>query len=64
MLNSKAVKYMQSVFSVKDAISKKESREISALFGVTVTQVIVCLMFTEINLFFWALILFVNEFIL
>lgn len=39
MLNSKAVKYMQSVFSVKDAISKKESREISALFGVTVTQV-------------------------
>ena len=30
---------MQSVFSIKDAISKKESREISALFGVTVTQV-------------------------
>ncbi|XVF21914.1 hypothetical protein REPUB_Repub12eG0129900 [Reevesia pubescens] len=30
---------MQAVFSIKDAISKKESREISALFGVTVTQV-------------------------
>ncbi|XP_059659526.1 homeobox protein LUMINIDEPENDENS [Cornus florida] len=39
LLNPKAVKYMQSVFSIKDAISKKESREISALFGVTVTQV-------------------------
>ncbi|XWS36207.1 hypothetical protein CRYUN_Cryun20dG0065500 [Craigia yunnanensis] len=30
---------MEAVFSIKDAISKKESREISALFGVTVTQV-------------------------
>ncbi|XP_055813378.1 homeobox protein LUMINIDEPENDENS isoform X2 [Solanum dulcamara] len=30
---------MQSIFSVKDAINKKEIREISALFGVTVTQV-------------------------
>jgi len=30
---------MQSVFSIKDVISKKESRETSALFGVTVTQV-------------------------
>ncbi|XP_057484483.1 homeobox protein LUMINIDEPENDENS-like [Actinidia eriantha] len=39
LLNPKAVKYMQSVFSIKDAISKKESREVSALFGVTVTQV-------------------------
>ncbi|XAR61293.1 hypothetical protein NMG60_11034943 [Bertholletia excelsa] len=39
LLNPKALKYMQSVFSVKDAITKKESREISALFGVTVTQV-------------------------
>lgn len=39
LLNPKAVKYMQAVFSIKDAISKKESREISALFGVTVTQV-------------------------
>ncbi|GMN38080.1 hypothetical protein TIFTF001_007342 [Ficus carica] len=39
LLNPKAVKYMQSVFSIKDAISKKESCEISALFGVTVTQV-------------------------
>lgn len=39
LLNPKAVKYMQSVFSIKDAISKKESREISALFGVTITQV-------------------------
>ncbi|GMH25994.1 hypothetical protein Nepgr_027837 [Nepenthes gracilis] len=39
LLNPKAVKYMQSVFSIKDAISKKESREISARFGVTVTQV-------------------------
>ncbi|XP_022758039.1 LOW QUALITY PROTEIN: homeobox protein LUMINIDEPENDENS-like [Durio zibethinus] len=39
LLNPKAVKYMQAVFSIKDVISKKESREISALFGVTVTQV-------------------------
>ena len=39
LLNPKAVKYMQSVFSIKDAVSKKECREISALFGVTVTQV-------------------------
>ncbi|KAL6500364.1 hypothetical protein OROHE_025730 [Orobanche hederae] len=39
LLNPKAVKYMQSVFSTKDAISKRESREISAQFGVTVTQV-------------------------
>ncbi|KAJ8543310.1 hypothetical protein K7X08_005833 [Anisodus acutangulus] len=39
LLNPKAIKYMQSLFSVKDAINKKEIREISALFGVTVTQV-------------------------
>ncbi|CAO2824495.1 unnamed protein product [Amaranthus hypochondriacus] len=38
-LNLKALKYMQAVFSIKDAISKKESREIGALFGLTVTQV-------------------------
>lgn len=40
LLNPKAVKYMQSIFSIKDAISKKESREISALYGVTATQVL------------------------
>ncbi|XP_058084253.1 homeobox protein LUMINIDEPENDENS-like [Magnolia sinica] len=39
LLNPKAIKYMQSVFSIKDTISKKETREISALCGVTVTQV-------------------------
>ncbi|XP_065861299.1 homeobox protein LUMINIDEPENDENS [Euphorbia lathyris] len=39
LLNPKAIKYLQAVFSMKDAISKKESREISAQFGVTVTQV-------------------------
>ncbi|KAK8959833.1 Homeobox protein LUMINIDEPENDENS [Platanthera guangdongensis] len=39
LLNPKAVKYMQSVFALKDIIGKKETREISALFGVTVTQV-------------------------
>ncbi|XP_015088490.1 homeobox protein LUMINIDEPENDENS [Solanum pennellii] len=39
LLNPKAIKYMQSIFSIKDAINKKETREISALFGVTVTQV-------------------------
>ncbi|XP_060178876.1 homeobox protein LUMINIDEPENDENS [Lycium barbarum] len=39
LLNPKAIKYMQSVFSVKDAINKKETREICARFGVTVTQV-------------------------
>jgi len=64
LLNPKAVKYMQSVFSIKDAISKKESREISALFGVTVTQVIVCLMFTEINVFSCRKFLLINELIL
>ncbi|XP_020086122.1 homeobox protein LUMINIDEPENDENS [Ananas comosus] len=39
LLNPKAVKYMQSIFSIKDTIGKKETREISALCGVTVTQV-------------------------
>uniref|UniRef100_A0A2P2L5A0 Homeobox domain-containing protein n=4 Tax=Rhizophora mucronata TaxID=61149 RepID=A0A2P2L5A0_RHIMU len=39
LLNAKAVKYMQAIFSIKDAISKKESHEISAQFGLTVTQV-------------------------
>ncbi|GLT28526.1 hypothetical protein SLA2020_034510 [Shorea laevis] len=39
LLNPKAIQYMQALFAIKDAISKKESREISALFGVTVTQV-------------------------
>ncbi|XP_021746450.1 homeobox protein LUMINIDEPENDENS-like [Chenopodium quinoa] len=38
LLNPKALQYMQAVFSMKDAISKKESREIGALFGLTVTQ--------------------------
>lgn len=41
LLNPKAVKYMQLVFSMKDAISKRETREISAQFGVTVTQVLI-----------------------
>lgn len=40
LLNPKAAKYMQSVFSIKDAIGKKESREISALCGVRVSQVL------------------------
>uniref|UniRef100_A0A0D9V9Y0 Homeobox domain-containing protein n=1 Tax=Leersia perrieri TaxID=77586 RepID=A0A0D9V9Y0_9ORYZ len=39
LLNPKAVKFMQSLFAVKDTIGKKETREISATFGVTVTQV-------------------------
>ncbi|KAG2312086.1 hypothetical protein Bca52824_023643 [Brassica carinata] len=39
LLNPKAVKYMQAVFAIKDSISKKESREISALFGISVAQV-------------------------
>ncbi|KAF0923461.1 hypothetical protein E2562_006352 [Oryza meyeriana var. granulata] len=39
LLNPKAVKSMQSLFAVKDTIGKKETREISASFGVTVTQV-------------------------
>lgn len=43
-MNPKAVNYMQSVFSIKDAISKKELREISALLGVTVTQVYISLL--------------------
>ncbi|XP_076950363.1 homeobox protein LUMINIDEPENDENS-like [Bidens hawaiensis] len=39
LLNPKAIKYMQSVFAVKDEISKKEIRAISGLFGLTATQV-------------------------
>ncbi|CAH9117379.1 unnamed protein product [Cuscuta epithymum] len=39
LLNPKAIKYMQSIFSIKDVINKKETHEISALFGVTATQV-------------------------
>nr|XP_051227999.1 homeobox protein LUMINIDEPENDENS isoform X3 [Lolium perenne] len=39
LLNPKAVNYMQSLFAVKDTIGKRETREISALCGVTVTQV-------------------------
>ncbi|KAK9945527.1 hypothetical protein M0R45_011040 [Rubus argutus] len=39
LLNPKAINYMQSIFSIKDAITKKESRELSAQFGVTVSQV-------------------------
>ncbi|KAL4572105.1 hypothetical protein LXL04_018874 [Taraxacum kok-saghyz] len=39
LLNPKAIKYMQSIFSVKDEISKKEIRVISAQFGLTATQV-------------------------
>lgn len=40
LINPKAVKYMQEVFSIKDAFSKKESGEISVQFGATLTQVI------------------------
>lgn len=40
LLNPKAVKYMQSVFALKDTISKKETREISSLFRITATQVL------------------------
>ncbi|KAF3790355.1 Homeobox protein LUMINIDEPENDENS [Nymphaea thermarum] len=39
LVNPKAIKYMQSVFSIKDNITKKEMREIVALYGITVTQV-------------------------
>uniref|UniRef100_A0A7N0TS38 Homeobox domain-containing protein n=1 Tax=Kalanchoe fedtschenkoi TaxID=63787 RepID=A0A7N0TS38_KALFE len=39
LLNPKAVAYMQSVFAIKDKISKKETREISAQFGITLSQV-------------------------
>ncbi|PWA91454.1 homeodomain-like, Transcription factor IIS [Artemisia annua] len=39
LLNPKAIKHMHSIFSVKDEISKKETRAISALFGLTATQV-------------------------
>lgn len=38
-MNPKAVKCMQSLFALKDTIGKKETREISLLCGVTVTQV-------------------------
>lgn len=49
LLNPKAIKYMQSIFSIKDSISKKETREISALCGVTITQVVV----SPLNYFFF-----------
>uniref|UniRef100_A0ACD5WIT5 Uncharacterized protein n=1 Tax=Avena sativa TaxID=4498 RepID=A0ACD5WIT5_AVESA len=39
LLNPKAVNSMQSLFAVKDSLGKRETREISALCGVTVTQV-------------------------
>ncbi|XP_075492217.1 homeobox protein LUMINIDEPENDENS-like isoform X2 [Primulina tabacum] len=39
LLNPKAVQYLQLVFSIKDAVSKRETREISAQFGVTASQV-------------------------
>jgi len=39
LLNPKAVKYMQSLFALKDTLGKKETREISLLCGVAVTQV-------------------------
>ncbi|WVZ67528.1 hypothetical protein U9M48_016590 [Paspalum notatum var. saurae] len=39
LLNPKTVKCMQSLFALKDTIGKKETREISLLCGVTVTQV-------------------------
>ncbi|KAH7296533.1 hypothetical protein KP509_26G026900 [Ceratopteris richardii] len=38
-LTSKALKCLYNVFSIKDTITKKEAREISALCGATVTQV-------------------------
>ncbi|KAJ3691782.1 hypothetical protein LUZ61_020946 [Rhynchospora tenuis] len=38
LLNPKAMKYLQSIFSIKDNIGKKELREISANCGITVTQ--------------------------
>ncbi|XP_075500900.1 homeobox protein LUMINIDEPENDENS-like isoform X2 [Primulina tabacum] len=39
LLNPKAVQYLKFVFSIKDAVSKREIREISAQFGVAATQV-------------------------
>ncbi|XP_021312080.1 homeobox protein LUMINIDEPENDENS isoform X2 [Sorghum bicolor] len=39
LLNPKAVKYMQSLFALKDTLGKRETRELSLLCGVTVTQV-------------------------
>ncbi|KAM3335280.1 hypothetical protein ACQJBY_029605 [Aegilops geniculata] len=39
LLNPKAVNSMQSLFAVKDTLGKRETREISALCGLTVTQV-------------------------
>ncbi|KAJ4776028.1 Homeobox protein LUMINIDEPENDENS [Rhynchospora pubera] len=38
LLNPKAIKYLQSIFSIKDNIGKKELREISANSAITVTQ--------------------------
>ncbi|XBI68009.1 hypothetical protein VPH35_047271 [Triticum aestivum] len=39
LLNPKAVNSMQSLFAVKDTLGKRETREISALCGLTVTKV-------------------------
>lgn len=63
LLNPKAVKYMQSIFSIKDTIGKKETREISALCGITVTQVIYCLMYLPYATFtIFSYVIFFNLF--
>jgi hypothetical protein len=61
-LNPKAVNYMQSLFAVKDTIGKRETREISALCGVTVTQVCSlshmcwCTLCTRMSIHFYVLL--------
>eukprot|EP01018_Ginkgo_biloba_P017844 Gb_02139 [translate_table: standard] len=37
-LSPKAVKCLQGIFAIKDTVTKREAREISALCGATITQ--------------------------
>ncbi|GLJ46143.1 hypothetical protein SUGI_0972100 [Cryptomeria japonica] len=39
LLTPKAIKCLQGVFAIKDTVTKREAREISALCGATITQV-------------------------
>lgn len=55
LLNPKAVVHMLEIFAIKDKLSKKETREISAQFGITLSQVLmlhlkcyfVCIIFCD-----------------
>eukprot|EP00252_Welwitschia_mirabilis_P026467 TRINITY_DN8696_c0_g1_i1.p1 TRINITY_DN8696_c0_g1~~TRINITY_DN8696_c0_g1_i1.p1 ORF type:complete len:1187 (-),score=265.59 TRINITY_DN8696_c0_g1_i1:419-3979(-) len=39
LLSPKAAKFLQGIFAIKDTITKREARDLSALCGATITQV-------------------------